>query len=137
MVQSLNAKYNDDFIFGGQATDEAPFSLDKNYNLYYRGINVDTGMKKMLTCQNPRATLPDGKKLTTWRCLEHYARKTYILMLVSACRNNGAMGDFTSSSDINVSSAMDISMPGISVIGFEGRQGKCQKCNQPAARNCQ
>lgn len=124
MVQSLNAKYNDDFIFGGQETAEAPFSLDKDYNLYYRGINVDTGMKKDGT--PAELTLPDGKKLTGIEVLEHYAKENlYTDVGLSMQNNNGAMGDFTSSSDINVSSAMDISMPGISVIGF----GKDDKGN--------
>ena len=127
MVQSLNAKYNDDFIFGGQATDEAPFSLDKDYNLYYRGINVDTGMKKDTTPPEPaKLTLPDGTELTGMQVLEHYAKENlYTDVGLSMQNNNGAMGDFTSSSDINVSSAMDISMPGISVIGF----GKDDKGN--------
>lgn len=127
MVQSLNAKYNDDFIFGGQATDEPPFSLDKDYNLYYRGINVDTGMKKDTNPPEPaKLTLPDGTELTGMKVLEHYSKENlYTDVGLSMQNNNGAMGDFTSSSDINVSSAMDISMPGISVIGF----GKDDKGN--------
>ena len=76
MVQSLNAKYNDDFIFGGQATDEPPFSLDKDYNLYYRGINVDTGMKKDTNPPEPaKLTLPDGTELTGMQVLEHYSKE--------------------------------------------------------------
>ena len=58
--------------------------------------------------------------------LEHYSKENlYTDVGLSMQNNNGAMGDFTSSSDINVSSAMDISMPGISVIGF----GKDDKGN--------
>lgn len=127
MVQSLNAKYNDDFIFGGQATDEPPFSLDEDYNLYYRGINVDTGIVKD---SNPpveaELTLSDGTTLKGMEVLEHYSKESlYTDIGLSMQNNDGTMGNFTSSSDINVSSAMDISMPGISVIGF----GKDDKGN--------
>lgn len=117
MVQSLNAKYNDDFLFGGQATDEPPFSLDANYNLYYRGINVDTGLDK--NGDPAKLTLADGTQLEGMEVLEHWSKENlYVDIGLSMKNNNGGMGDFTSSSDINMSSAMDISMPGINFIGF-------------------
>ncbi len=117
MVQSLNAKYNDDFLFGGQGTDEAPFSLDDKYNLYYRGINVDTGLTK--DGKEAELITADGKTLKGVQVLEHYAKENlYVDIGLSMKNNNGGMGDFTSSSDINMSSAMDVSMPGINVIGF-------------------
>ena len=117
MVQSLNAKYNEDFLFGGQATTEAPFTLDDDYNLYYRGINVDTGKYK----DGTDATLPlaDGKVLVGMEVLEHFSKENlYVDIGLSMKNNNGSVGGFASSSDINMSSAMDISMPGINVIGF-------------------
>lgn len=117
MVQSLNAKYNDDFLFGGQATDEAPFSMDENYNLYYRGINVDTGKLKDGT--DAELQLPDGTKITGVDVLKHMAGENlYVDIGLSLKNNNGGQGGFNSSSDINMSSAMDVSMPGINVIGF-------------------
>lgn len=121
MVQSLNAKYNEDFLFGGQATDEPPFSLDKDYNLYYRGINVDTGMLKDTNPPKPaELDLGNGQQpLQGLDVLKHYANESlYVDIGLSMQNNNGAMGDFTSSNDINMSSAMNISIPGISVIGF-------------------
>ncbi len=125
MVQSLNAKYNDDFLFGGQETGEPPFTMDENYNLYYRGINVDTGIDQK-TGKPAEMTLPDGTKLEGVKVLEHMAgEKLYVDIGLSMKNNNGGMGDFTSSNDINMSSAMDVSMPGINVIGF----GKDDKGN--------
>ena len=117
IVQSLNAKYNDDFLFGGQNTTEAPFTLDDDYNLYYRGINVDTGKYK----DGTDATLPmaDGKVLVGMEVLEHFSKENlYVDIGLSMKNNNGGVGGFGSSSDINMASAMDVSMPGINVIGF-------------------
>lgn len=117
MVQSLNAKYNDDFLFGGQENGEPPFTMDEQYNLYYRGINVDTGKLKDGT--DATLTKPDGTQLTGVQVLEHYAKENlYIDIGLSMKNNNGGMGDFTSSSDINMSSAIDVSMPGINILGF-------------------
>lgn len=44
IVQDMNAKYGDNFIFGGAETLEVPFEL-KDGKLYYRGKEVDA-MKK-------------------------------------------------------------------------------------------
>lgn len=120
MVQSLNAKYGDDFVFGGQQTTEPPFMLGDDYKLYYRGIDVDTGMLKDSNPPKPaELTLADGTKLEGVKVLEHYAKESlYTDIGLSMMNNNGGMGDFTSANDINGASAMDISMPGINVIGF-------------------
>lgn len=117
MVQSLNAKYNDDFLFGGQATDKPPFSLDENYNLYYRDVNVDTGKDK--NGQDAELMLPDGSTIKGMDVLKHYSEENlYVDIGLSMKNNDGTMGNFNSSSDINMSSAMDVSIPGIRVIGF-------------------
>lgn len=42
IVQDMNAKYGDNFIFGGAETLEVPFVLDEETGvLTYRGVNVD------------------------------------------------------------------------------------------------
>lgn len=43
IVSDMNTKYADQYIFGGSGTDTAPFTVD-NGQLYYRGINVETGI---------------------------------------------------------------------------------------------
>lgn len=42
LVSTLNTKYADQYIFGGSDTSKAPFSIVDG-ELYYRGINVNTG----------------------------------------------------------------------------------------------
>lgn len=42
IMEKMNAKYGDSYIFGGSNSDSAPFQMINN-QLYYRNINVDTG----------------------------------------------------------------------------------------------
>lgn len=43
ILQTLNTKYADIYVFGGLNTSEAPFSLSENGDLLFRGVNVNTG----------------------------------------------------------------------------------------------
>lgn len=43
ILADMNQEYADDYLFSGAGTSQAPFSVDTNGNLLYRGINVDTG----------------------------------------------------------------------------------------------
>ena len=43
IVQTLNTKHADVYVFGGLNTSDAPFSVSENGDLLFRGINVDTG----------------------------------------------------------------------------------------------
>ncbi len=43
LVSIMNTKYSDNYIFGGSATAEAPFSVDADGNLLYRNVDVNTG----------------------------------------------------------------------------------------------
>ncbi len=44
MLSELNSKYADSYLFGGSNAGTAPFTLDADGNLLYRGVNVDTGV---------------------------------------------------------------------------------------------
>ena len=41
MLNSLNSKISDRYVFGGTSKDEIPFTVDTNGNLLYKGIAVD------------------------------------------------------------------------------------------------
>jgi flagellin-like hook-associated protein FlgL len=43
ILNTVNAKYSDKYIFGGENTETMPFTLDSDGNLLYKGVNVDTG----------------------------------------------------------------------------------------------
>ena len=44
IVSDMNAKFSDQYLFGGAGTGSPPFSIDADGNLLYRGVNVDTGV---------------------------------------------------------------------------------------------
>lgn len=44
IVSDMNAKYSDQYLFGGAGASSAPFTVGNDGSLLYRGINVDTGI---------------------------------------------------------------------------------------------
>lgn len=124
MVQNLNTKHVDTFVFAGVNGGEAPFTLDENYNLYYRGVNVDTGLGKdgtpvVTIIGDPPPTDPAdfpeyGKKVLNALANE----KVYVDVGLGMKNNDGTSGSFASSNDINSASAVNVSMPGIQLIGY-------------------
>ncbi len=42
ILSEMNSKYSDSYLFGGSNSSDVPFTVS-NDQLYYRGINVDTG----------------------------------------------------------------------------------------------
>lgn len=44
IVSDMNAKYSDQYLFGGAGANSAPFTVGNDGSLLYRGINVDTGV---------------------------------------------------------------------------------------------
>ena len=41
IVQTMNARYGDNYVFAGADALHVPFSWDKDHNLLYRGVSVD------------------------------------------------------------------------------------------------
>ena len=62
IIQTMNQKYGDNFIFAGADGHNVPFEIRDN-KLYYRGIPVDAAMPNVLTDKdgNPLAVSQDGK----------------------------------------------------------------------------
>ncbi|MEA4921197.1 MAG: hypothetical protein VB078_09790 [Clostridiaceae bacterium] len=46
ILNTANAQYSGDFIFGGATSEVKPFTVDDDGNLLYKGQNVDTGTFK-------------------------------------------------------------------------------------------
>lgn len=44
IVSDMNAKYSNQYLFGGAGSGTAPFTVGEDGSLLYRGINVDTGV---------------------------------------------------------------------------------------------
>jgi len=47
IVQNMNSKYGDNFIFAGADGLNVPFEIRDDGHLYYRGVNVDTELAKV------------------------------------------------------------------------------------------
>lgn len=60
IVSDMNAKFSDQYLFGGAGTGSPPFSIDADGNLLYRGVNVDTGVNT----NGASATVTNGTSST-------------------------------------------------------------------------
>lgn len=98
MVSSLNATYEDTFLFAGSDGKNPPFNLSDDGTLTYRGVNVDLS-----------ASDADYKSLTKMSEENIYVDLGMGLSL-------DAIGN------VVPSSAFDISLPGINAIGY-GKDG--------------
>ena len=91
MVLSMNAKYEDTFVFAGTDGMNAPFELDETTGkLTFRGVDVDSA--------DPR--------LAAW------AKEALYVDLGFGLEINGTSGA------VSPSSAFDIALPGISALGY-------------------
>ena len=105
IISQMNTKYGDSYIFGGSNQTQPPFEMVSD-QLYYRGVNVDTGMlKDGHPSAVPLDTLADPDK-----------DMTYV--------DIGLGLNFTDDDDddkkINSQSVFNSSMPAISYLGYGG-----------------
>lgn len=91
ILASLNGKFSDRYVFGGASKNEIPFTLDNNDNLLYKGINVDDESNKAI--------------------LDELANEAINIDI-------GLGMKFNSDNTINKDTVFDISMAGISFMGY-------------------
>lgn len=60
ILTDMNAKFSDQYLFGGAGSGAPPFSVDGDGNLLYRGVNVDTGVNM----NGASAVIPGGSSPT-------------------------------------------------------------------------
>ncbi|WMJ78588.1 MULTISPECIES: flagellin N-terminal helical domain-containing protein [unclassified Sedimentibacter] len=99
IVTSLNAKFEDRYVFGGTSKDELPFTV-KNGELYFKGVNVNT-------LEDEDGNLVD---------LEELKNETINVDL-------GLGMTFDSSGNLNTDTVFNMSMSGISFMGFGETDG--------------
>ncbi len=99
ILTSLNAKFEDRYVFGGTSKTEIPFTI-QNGELYFKGVNVNT-QKDM-----------DGNDVN----LEELSKETINVDL-------GLGMTFDSSGNLNEDTVFDMSLSGIKFMGYGETDG--------------
>ena len=118
IIQSMNAKYDDDYIFAGSDNRNPPFAIDDDGFVTYRGIqidNPDTLNDEYIGPDGkpvPNPDSPTGGNYTNEEMLQKWAENDPLYVDVGlgfALDNNG---------NIIESTAFDSSISGIDILGY-------------------
>lgn len=90
ILTSLNAKFEDRYVFGGTSKEEIPFTLDSDGNLLFKGLNVNDPANK--------------------EALDKLANETINIDL--------GLGMTFSGNDLNTDTVFNMSMSGIKFMGY-------------------
>lgn len=93
ILTSLNAKFEDRYVFGGTNKEEIPFTLDMNGNLLFKGLDVNDPANK--------------------EALDKLANETINIDL-------GLGMTFNGDGELNTDTVFDMSMSGIKFMGYGG-----------------
>ena len=96
ILTSLNAKFEDRYVFGGTSKEVIPFTVDDSGNLFFKGLNVDD---------------PNDKD-----ALDALANDTINIDLGLGMTFTGTEPDAT----LNTDTVFDMSMSGIGFMGYGG-----------------
>lgn len=105
VVETMNAKYGDNFVFSGADGKNVPFEMDADGNVYYRGVEVSTFTDK----EGKAAEDSNGNKgeAIFENMIEN--EHTYVDLGMGMKENNG---------EIIPSSAFDTALFGVDMIGY-------------------
>ena len=109
IVQSMNAKYDDDYIFAGSDNRNPPFDIDDDGYITYRGVYID----KPGTLDQTYETKPDGTVITNRDILKQWAEEDPLFVDVGlgfALDNNNKVIEST---------AFDSAISGIDILGYD------------------
>ena len=74
IIQSLNGRYDQDFIFAGSDNQKAPFAIE-NGHVTYRGVKVDEKLNEEYRDENNKPILKkDGTAMKNQEVLEMWAK---------------------------------------------------------------
>lgn len=120
MVQSMNAKYNDDYIFSGSDNKEPPFAIGDDGYITYRGIqidNPDTLKNVYKDAKGNTIEAEDGHEMTNEEVLKMWAEDDPLYVDVGL---GFALDD---KGNILESTAFDSSISGIDILGYGEEDG--------------
>lgn len=112
IIQSLNGRYDQDFIFAGSDNQEAPFAIE-NGHVTYRGVKVDAELDKVYHDKdgNP-IKAKDGHEMTNQEVLDMWAKEDPLYVDIGLGFQLDADGKVVKST------AFDASISGIKVLGY-------------------
>lgn len=108
IIQSMNAQYDDDYIFAGSDNRNPPFAIDDDGYITYRGVYID----KPGTLDQTYETKPDGTVITNRDILKQWAEEDPLFVDVGlgfALDNNNKVIEST---------AFDSAISGIDILGY-------------------
>lgn len=117
IVQSMNAKYDDDYIFAGSDNRNPPFAIDDDGFITYRGIQIDnpeTLKNDYIGLDGKPVPNPDdpGKNYTNEQMLQQWAEDDPLYVDIGL---GFALDD---QGKVIESTAFDASISGIDILGY-------------------
>lgn len=115
MVQSMNTKYNGDYIFAGSDNQNPPFAIDDDGYITYRGIqidNPDTLKNVYKDAKGNTIKAEDGREMTNEEVLKMWAEDDPLYVDVGL---GFALDD---KGNVIESTAFDSSISGIDILGY-------------------
>lgn len=112
IIQSLNGRYDQDFIFAGSDNQKAPFAIE-NGHVTYRGVKVDAELDKVYQDENNKPILKkDGTAMTNQEVLDMWAKEDPLYVDI------GLGFQLDNDGKVVKSTAFDASISGIKVLGY-------------------
>ena len=117
IVQSLNGKYGDDFIFGGADTKNPPFAIDEEGYLTYRNVRVDADLDQEYIDPVSQKPVPRDPKdpskgnMTNQDMLEQWARDEHLYVDVG-------LGFRVENGQVVESTAFDSAISGLEFLDY-------------------
>ncbi|MGI5962409.1 MAG: hypothetical protein ACOX7N_01680 [Lawsonibacter sp.] len=112
LVQSMNSRYDQDYIFAGSDNQEPPFDIQDGH-ITYRGVKLDVDLDQPYTDKNGNQVLKeDGKPMTNQEMLDKWANEDHLYVDV------GLGFELDENGKVIDSTAFDAAISGISVLGY-------------------
>lgn len=114
MIQSMNGRYDDDFIFAGADTQNAPFAIDQDGFITYRGVQIDNPdtLNNIYEDSDGKQILDkDGKPMTNQQVLDMWNQEHQYADI-------GLGFKLDAQGNVIDSTAFDSAISGIEVMGY-------------------
>ena len=120
IIQSMNARYDEDFIFAGSDNQEAPFAIDADGFITYRGVQIDNpvtlGNNYLTDPNDPTSTVinPDtNRPYTNNEMLKKWAEDDHLYVDI------GLGFELDGNGEVIPSTAFDAAISGIDIMGYD------------------